>query len=106
MQVDYESEGEEEKEENSGDEQEEVTEQAEDEVASEEASKESHDTRQPSIQEKLDGDSQESMRVKKVLHLSSSIEAYRYDQEKGLWCEVQPCSLSVILEVFHLIKFK
>lgn len=82
LQVDYESE----EEENDGDEdQEEVTEQAEEE---EEASEETHSNRQPSIQEKLDGDPQESVRVNKVLQLSSSIEAYRYDQQKSLWCEV------------------
>lgn len=101
LQVDYESE----EGENSGDEdQEQVTEQLEEEVASEEAAEENHGNSEPSIQKNVDGDTQESMRVNKVLQLSSSIEAYKYDQHKGLWCEVRSCSLPVILQCFRIIE--
>ncbi|XP_053361431.1 DNA-directed RNA polymerase I subunit RPA1 [Clarias gariepinus] len=83
--VDYESdEGE-----NSGDEeQEEMTEQPEEEVGTEEPSEGTHHNSQPSSQEKVEEETPESMRINKVLQLSSSIEAYKYDQHKGLWCEV------------------
>lgn len=95
LQVDYESE----EGENSGDEdQEEVTEQPEEGVASDEANEERQGSMnsQASVPENVDGDTQDSMRVNKVLQLSSSIEAYRYDEQKGLWCEVQSCSLPAI----------
>lgn len=87
LQVDYESE----EGENSRDEdQEEETEQPEEkEVASEELSEENHGNSPSIIQQNMDGDTQESMRVNNVLQLSSSIEAYKYDQQKGMWCEVQ-----------------
>lgn len=83
--MDYESdEGE-----NSGDEeQEEMTEQPEEEVGTEEPSEGTHHNSQPSSQEKVEEETPESMRINKVLQLSSSIEAYKYDQHKGLWCEV------------------
>lgn len=94
LQVDYESEDGE----NSGDEdQEEGTEQPEEEVASEEPSEESQGNSPPSVQENVNGGTRKSMRVNKVLQLSSSIETYKYDQQNGLWCEVQSCSLSVLL---------
>ncbi|TST60384.1 DNA-directed RNA polymerase I subunit RPA1 [Bagarius yarrelli] len=84
--VDYESE----EGENSVDEdQEELTEQPEEEAvtaSSEDASEERHGNSQPSVQ--ANGDTQESMRVNKVLQISSSIEAYKYDEQNGLWCEV------------------
>lgn len=88
----------------SGDEdQEEVTEQPEEGVASEEASDERHGNSQPSIQENVNGDTQESVRVNKVLQLSSSIEAYKYDQQNGLWCEVQ--SSSVPSTLLHVLEY-
>lgn len=100
LQVDYESE----EGEKSGDEdQEEVTEQPEEEVDSEQLSEERHDNSQPSSQQNVDGDTQESMRVNKVLQLSSSIEAYKYDQQKGLWCEVQSYSVPWILHCVSLL---
>lgn len=87
LQVDYESEDGE----NSGDEdQEEGTEQPEEE---EEPSEESQGKSPPSVQEDVDGGTRKSMRVNKVLQLSSSIETYKYDQQNGLWCEVQSFSI-------------
>ncbi|KAF7707147.1 DNA-directed RNA polymerase I subunit RPA1 [Silurus meridionalis] len=82
--VDYESE---EGENNEDEDQDEGTEQPE-EMASGEPSEEEHGNGQPSIQENVLGVTLESMRVNKVLQLSSSIEDYKYDQENGLWCEV------------------
>lgn len=100
LQVDYESE----EGEKSGDEdQEEVMEQPGEEVESEQPSEERHGNSQPSIQENVDEDTQESVRVKKVLQLSSSIEAYKYDQQKGLWCEVQSWSIPWILHCISLL---
>ncbi|XP_053486245.1 DNA-directed RNA polymerase I subunit RPA1 [Ictalurus furcatus] len=83
--VDYESE----EGENSGEEdQEEVTGQPEEDVGSEELAEARNDNSQPSVQENADGDTQDSMRVSKVLQFSPMIEAYRYDQQKDLWCEI------------------
>lgn len=94
LQVDYESEDGE----NSGEEdQEEVTGQPEENVGSEELAEARNDNSQPSVQENADGDTLDSMRVSKVLQFSPMIEAYRYDQQKDLWCEVRsrsaPCSI-------------
>ncbi|XP_062856932.1 DNA-directed RNA polymerase I subunit RPA1 [Trichomycterus rosablanca] len=81
--VDYESD---EGEESGYEEQEEGTEEAEKELGSQGPSEESPGSSQTSKSETED--TQDSMRVNKVLQISSSIEGYKYDAQNGLWCEV------------------
>uniref|UniRef100_A0A3B4CPH0 DNA-directed RNA polymerase subunit n=1 Tax=Pygocentrus nattereri TaxID=42514 RepID=A0A3B4CPH0_PYGNA len=89
--VDYESE---EGEGSEDEEQEEGMEGSEQQVGSEEQPENGPGNASSSIPSKSSSskekaeDMQDTMRVCRVLQISSSIECYKYDQENSLWCEV------------------
>ncbi|KAL6479964.1 hypothetical protein MHYP_G00109970 [Metynnis hypsauchen] len=89
--VDYESE---EGEGTEDEEQEEVMEGSEQQVGSEKQPEDGPGNASSSIRSKSFSsqekawDMQDSMRVNRVLQISSSIEGYKYDHQNGLWCEV------------------
>uniref|UniRef100_A0AAR2IV68 DNA-directed RNA polymerase subunit n=1 Tax=Pygocentrus nattereri TaxID=42514 RepID=A0AAR2IV68_PYGNA len=91
LQVDYESE---EGEGSEDEEQEEGMEGSEQQVGSEEQPENGPGNASSSIPSKSSSskekaeDMQDTMRVCRVLQISSSIECYKYDQENSLWCEV------------------